>query len=252
MSTSHPTHRPASSALTAGVIALLVRSPVALRTATLMGLLAASLGAAQASAQVRIYTCVDAQGRTITSDRPIPECADRPQRELSPSGTVRQVIPPTPTAAERAAQEERERRRFEEEQRQAEQRRRERSLLLRFPDEASHNRARDSALAQIDSTISSGEEVVRDLTQQHRKLKQEAEFYKSDPSRMPNALRLQIKDNEQFTEGQRRLLDAQRAERERQRVRFDEELQMLRALWAQQAAGGSGGASATGQRPAVR
>lgn len=215
--------------------ALALAVPSVVTAAALAVGLALAWGSA-AQAQVRIYTCVDAQGRTLTSDRPIPECLDRPQRELGPTGTVRQVIPPVPTPLERAAEEERERKRIEEEQRTAEQRRRERSLLLRFPDEASHQRARDLALQQIDDSISAGEAVVRDLTQQRRKLDQDAEFYKSDPSRMPNMLRLQIKDNQQFTESQRRLLDAQRAERERVRLRFEEELVMLRGLWARQAA----------------
>ena len=36
-----------------------------------------------------IYTCVDAKGRRLTSDRPIMECIDREQNELSAGGTVR-------------------------------------------------------------------------------------------------------------------------------------------------------------------
>ncbi|MEK9803169.1 MAG: DUF4124 domain-containing protein, partial [Curvibacter sp.] len=57
-----------------------------------------------------IYTCTDAQGRKLTSDRPIRECADREQLLLNPSGTVRAVIPPTLTGPERAVQEARQRR----------------------------------------------------------------------------------------------------------------------------------------------
>lgn len=41
----------------------------------------------------------------LTADRPIVECLDREQRELSPSGTVRRVVGPTLTEQERAAQE---------------------------------------------------------------------------------------------------------------------------------------------------
>ena len=70
--------------------------------AGLCGLVAAQ--AAPANTQ-SIYTCVDKQGRKLTSDRPIPECIDREQRELSPTGTVRRVIGPTLTEHERAARE---------------------------------------------------------------------------------------------------------------------------------------------------
>ena len=49
-----------------------------------------------------IYTCVDARGRKLTSDRPIPECNDREQKVLNPSGTVKSKLGPTLTAQERS------------------------------------------------------------------------------------------------------------------------------------------------------
>ena len=45
-----------------------------------------------------VYTCVDAKGRKLTSDRPIYECADRTQQEMTTTGTVKRVIGPTLTA----------------------------------------------------------------------------------------------------------------------------------------------------------
>ena len=71
----------------------------------LSGLVAIAMPAlAQSAGQNRsgIYTCIDAKGRRITADRPIPECIDREQRELGSSGTVRRVVPPSYTAEERA------------------------------------------------------------------------------------------------------------------------------------------------------
>ena len=56
-----------------------------------------------------IYTCIDDKGRRVTADRPIPECAQREQQVLNSDGSVRMVVPPTPTAEERAAREARER-----------------------------------------------------------------------------------------------------------------------------------------------
>jgi hypothetical protein len=40
----------------------------------------------------KIYMCKDASGHTITSDRPIPECADRPVKELDRQGIVRREV----------------------------------------------------------------------------------------------------------------------------------------------------------------
>ena len=74
------------------------------------GLVLLLAGAEFAAAQPQgasgsIYTCVDRNGRRLTADRPIPECLDREQRELSPSGTTRRQIGPSLTEIERAAQE---------------------------------------------------------------------------------------------------------------------------------------------------
>ena len=53
------------------------------------GLAGTALAADPGKSAGGIYTCVDAYGRRITSDRPIPECMDREQRQLSSSGVSR-------------------------------------------------------------------------------------------------------------------------------------------------------------------
>ena len=84
-------------------------------SAALVPVLALLAGAAgSAWGQAGIYTCVDAHGKRITSDRPILECLDREQKELNPTGTVRRIVPPSLTASERAVQEERDRKMADE------------------------------------------------------------------------------------------------------------------------------------------
>ena len=75
----------------------------------------------QAVAQQGIYTCVDAKGRKITADRPIAECTDRTQTELSSTGLVKRQIGPTLTAQEQVVQEEKEKQAAEMRARQAEE-----------------------------------------------------------------------------------------------------------------------------------
>ena len=75
-------------------------SPTIRSHATALLLSFATITAAQSAG---IYTCVDAKGRKITSDRPIVDCIDREQVELNPSGTVRRKVGPSLTAQERAA-----------------------------------------------------------------------------------------------------------------------------------------------------
>ena len=86
-----------------------------------------------------IYTCIDRNGRKLTADRPIPECLDREQRELGPTGIVRRQIGPSLTEQERAAAEVQRRKEDEERSRQVEERRRERVLTARYPDKAAHD-----------------------------------------------------------------------------------------------------------------
>src|SRR5664279_1280010 len=82
-----------------------------------------------------IYDCIDANGKRIRSDRPILDCKDKDQRLLNPDGSVKQVVPPTPTADERAAIEAREREASAERAARNDAIRRDRNLVGRFPDE---------------------------------------------------------------------------------------------------------------------
>ena len=68
---------------------------------------AAAAGCAMSAAlaaEQGIYSCVDASGKRLTSDRPIAECLDREQRVLNKDGSQRRVLPPRMNAEERAAE----------------------------------------------------------------------------------------------------------------------------------------------------
>jgi hypothetical protein len=202
-----------------------------LRIPILALLLAGATGAA--FAQVRsIYTCVDAKGRRLTSDRPMLECVDREQKELNPSGTVRRTVPPSLTAPERAAQEERERKLVEDRQRQEEDRRMRRALLMRYPNVAVHDKERSMALKTAQDAIVSGERRVAELQEQRRKLAAETEFFKA-PAQWPVRLKRQVEENELQAGEQQRFIASQEDEKKRINTRFDEELTRLKVLWAQ-------------------
>ena len=106
-----------------------------------------------AAAQQGIYTCVDAQGRRLSADRPILACLDREQRELNRSGTTRRVIEPTLSTAEREAQEARKREAALSRQRARDMIRRDQALITRYPDAAAHDAARRAALAQTQAVV---------------------------------------------------------------------------------------------------
>jgi hypothetical protein len=186
----------------------------------------------QASAQA-IYTCVDAKGRRLTADRPIAECTDREQMQLSSSGTVKRKIGPVLTADERAAEEEKNRRAIEERNRIAEDKKRDRALLVRYPDKLAHDKERAEALATADDAIVLAKKGLQELGAQQKKLEAELEFYTKDPSKIPARIKRQIEENKSHVDAQMRFIANQDVEKKRINARFDEELVKLKLLWAQ-------------------
>jgi len=191
---------------------------------------------AQSEQPAGIYTCVDAKGRKLTSDRPIAECTDREQKVLNPSGTVRTIVGPTLTGPERAALEKKQRREAEERARQAEEKRRERALLTRYPNRAAHDKDRAEALAQIATVRQAALVRVADLERQRKELDTELEFYANDLAKAPPSLRRLVEENNQSMDVQQRFIAAQEVETQRVNTRFDEELLRLQPLWTQNAA----------------
>jgi len=214
-----------------------------------------TLGAELASAQSQgatggIYTCVDRNGRRLTADRPIPECLDREQRELSPSGITRRQIGPSLTELERAAQDAQNRKDAEERARVVEERRRERVLVARYPDKAAHDVERAAAIQMVDDVTATAEKRTLELKAERKKLDVEMEFYKKDPNKAPMTLRRKIAEIDDSLAEQQRFIAGQDQEKRRVHARFDTELAQLRKLWdAQGMSAGSPASLATPLAP---
>jgi hypothetical protein len=178
-----------------------------------------------------VYTCTDAKGRKLTADRPIPECTDREQKVLNPSGTVRAKVGPTLTPMERAELEQKEKREAEERNRTMDERRRDRALLVRYPNKEVHDSERREALAQITVVIQAAKNRLTELGRQRISIDEEMEFYKKDPTKAPAYVRRQFDENAQSQTVQKRFIDEQEAEIRRVNARFDDELTRLRQLW---------------------
>jgi hypothetical protein len=71
-----------------------------------------------------------------------------------------------------------------------------------------------------------------ELATQRKKLDDEMEFYKKEPSKAPQYLRRQVEENHQSTAVQQRFIADQEEETRRVNGRFDDELVRLRQLWA--------------------
>lgn len=106
-----------------------------------------------AAAFAQIYVCKDAGGHTLTSDRPIAECANRPMREIDHHGVTRREI-----AAPLTAQQRREREQAEEKKRldgiaSEEQRQYDFALTTRYRSEADIAVARKKAIELLDAQM---------------------------------------------------------------------------------------------------
>jgi hypothetical protein len=187
------------------------------------------LAQASTSTAGTIYTCVDDKGRQIRRDRYIAECSDREQRVLNKDGSLRQILPPTYTAEERTEREAEQKRRDEERAAQADAVRRDRNLKARFPNEATHQRARETALGAVRQAMKASEQRLRDLADERKPLLNEAEFYKG--KKLPSRLKQQLDANDATTQAQREAIQNQEAEVARINKIFDQELEHLRKLW---------------------
>jgi len=206
-----------------------LRHATAVVAIVLTGVCAWSMAAAQG-----IYTCVDAKGRKLTSDRFIADCADRPQSVLNPSGTLKATLPPAMSDAERARQEARLREEREAQARLAEERRTERALLTRYPNQAAHDHERAQAIAQANDVKEVARVRSESLKRDGKRIDEQMEFYKKDPRKAPQSLQSQVEEVRKGLLAQEKILATQDAEIDRINHRFDAELTRLQGLWAQQ------------------
>jgi hypothetical protein len=206
-------------------------------------------GVAHAAGTGPIYTCVDANGKKLTSDRPIAECVAREQRVLNRDGSLRRVLPPNLTADERAVIEARERDEAAERMAQQEATRRDRELLRRYPNEATHRRARETALEPVRRSLHSSQARLEDLAKERKPLMDETEFYVG--KRLPGKLKQAIDANDAAAEATRALIADRQAELVRLDDFYDDELRRLKALWGGAAPGSQGPTPTPPMRAAV-
>lgn len=177
-----------------------------------------------------IFSCTTADGRKLTSDRPIAECMAREQRVHNRDGSVRGTHPPSLTADERAEKEARERAALAEKLAQQDAIRRDRNLAARYRDEATHGKAREAALDTVRVAMKNSESRLRELAAERRPIETEVEFYAG--KQMPPKLKQQLEANDVATEAQRAAIQNQEAELERVNKLYDAELLRLKKLWA--------------------
>lgn len=100
-------------------------------------------------AHAGIYMCKDATGRTLTSDRPIPECADRAMIEYGNNGVIKKEIPAPLTAEQKREKLAQQAKKKAADAAADEQKKSDRALLARFRSESEIEQARARASAPV-------------------------------------------------------------------------------------------------------
>jgi chromosome segregation ATPase len=178
-----------------------------------------------------IYTCVDAKGRQLSSDRWIADCADREQKVLNPSGTVKTVVLPALTALERQELDAKKKTLQLERASQEDDKKRDRALLARYPSLASHQKERTAALADLFRTRQATVAQILTLQAERFQLAEEMAFYEKDPSKAPPRLRTRLAELDNSLAAQKRLASGHDASIDRINARFDTEALRLKPLW---------------------
>jgi len=196
--------------------------------------------AADQGPRIPIYQCIDANGKKITSDRPVRECANAPQAQLNPDGSLNRIVPPPMTDDERAEAERRDRETKVINSARNDAIRRDRNLMQRYPDEPTHRKARAKALDEFSGSVRNYEARIALLTVERNKLREEAEFYVPLKKPLPAKLKQQIDANDASLEAQNGLVQNQQTEIVRINALYDAELARLKKLWGGAPAGSLG------------
>jgi hypothetical protein len=187
-----------------------------------------TLALAAAPASATMYVCTTPAGKTITSDRPPPECAGVPIRELRPDGSVRRVIEPPPTPEQRQARTEQAQREQQEKEAKRAQARQDMALLETYASEKDIEAARKAALAGRQAMIDRSTKRLETFAAERKKLDQETEFYVN--RKVPEKLEHAIEANKSLVQAEHRLIAETQADMARINKRFDDELERYRQL----------------------
>jgi hypothetical protein len=187
------------------------------------------------------FSCV-INGKKIVSDRLIPECNEVDQRELNSDGSLRRLVKPPMTPDEREAAEKKS---LEEKTKIAafnDAVRRDRNLMQRYPDEASHDKARQKSLDEFRVSEKNSSARIAILLEEKRKLDEEKTFYVNDKVKkpLPTMLKQKIDANDAALEAQRSIALNAQTELGRINRNFDVERERLRKLWGGARAGSLG------------
>lgn len=190
-------------------------------------------------AQQQIYMCKDANGRVTTSDRPMPECADRATKILGKDGTVRREIPPPLTPEQRLAKKQAEEKRKADEIAAQEQKQKDLLLLSIYRSEKEIEAARQRTVTQARADIIEANNAADAAERKKRAIL--AEVDKTKHKRPNQNQQAELDEAEQTATAERKRADKLEADLVQQKEKFDGILARFRELNAREEEKAKGG-----------
>lgn len=196
-----------------------------LRIALVFPLVLAGTGA-----HAQIFVCKDASGRTITSDRPIPECADRAMRELDKRGNTKREILPPMSAEEKRQQRLQEEKRKAQEAADDEQKRNDRLIRARYRSEADIDAARMRVIEPVDERIKRDRSELAAAEKQQQQAQADVDALKKKNAAVPAGLQHRLDGSAQAVADVKKQIQEHEAEIVQVNARFDATLMRYREL----------------------
>jgi hypothetical protein len=180
------------------------------------------------AAGAQLFVCKTPSGRTLTDDKPPPECAKTIIRELNRDGSLKRLIEPPLTPEQRQERDAEDKRRREREMEAQAQLRRDRALLETYASEDEIESVRDRTLAQRKTLIDHAKQTLNEYKADRKHLDDESEFYLHRP--MPDKLKRAIDDNVAQQAQVQHTIDDLRGEMQHINEHYDAELHRFREL----------------------
>jgi hypothetical protein len=197
----------------------------------LLGLACSLAFCAPVQAQ-KIYVCKDATGRTLTSDRPIPECANRAMKEMNGNGVTTREIPAPLTAEQIRQKKEAEEKKAVDEKNAQEQKKRDQAILTTYKNEQQIETERQRAVTQLRNNINIALTAKGVAEQRYKAAQSEITILKEKGALVPGNLRERVVDAEKAVQQEARNAEAMEAELGKAKARYDDITQRYRAAVA--------------------
>lgn len=183
------------------------------------------------SAQAQqIYMCKDATGRTVTSDRQIPECVDRAVRELGRDGTFRREIPAPLTPEQKREKQLQEAKAKADAMAVEEQRQSDRLMLARYASEKDIEASRQRSLDLVQEQIKRETKEMAAAEKNLKAAQVEADVQMKKKVAPSPDVKHRVDDAEQAIQAAKKAIQEHEAELAQINVKYDQTLKRYREI----------------------